>query len=383
MTTAFIRTSDRTSFKACRRRWDWQSNLRQNLEPKQAQKPLWFGSGIHFALEEFCDPNCDKPWKDRPSDAFRAFVKACQATQRQALPDDWEELQEMGIAMLDYFKDYWLRSRDILTTYVHDGVPQIEINFQIDVPFDVKAMYPTSPYDKVVYTGTMDRVIIDDQGLLWIVDYKTAKTMKTSHFANDPQVTAYCWAASQLYGREIGGLIYWQFAKAIPKPPSPLVSGKISTAQNQRTTRPLYRKALVDAYGSVKQAPAANVEFLNQLAMQESPDQDAFIRRDKIYKNRASLEAEGAKILLELVDMLNPDLPLYPNATFMCPGNCAFYELCVSMDDGTDWEPQLKSEMISRSSMDESWRAGLPRVIEQMYAKANPATFDFDNPPTE
>lgn len=375
--TAVLRTSDRTSFKGCRRRWNWQSNLRQNLEPKQGQNALWFGTGIHFALEEYFDPTCDRPWKARPSEAFQAYVKATQIVGRQEMPPDWEELSEMGIAILDYFVDSWLPLRDPLKTYVHDGIPQLEVNFQIDVPFDVKAMYPDSPYDNVVYSGTMDRVTIDENGLLWIVDYKTAKVMKASHFANDPQVTAYCWAASQLYGREVGGLIYWQFAKVVPKQPEPLVSGKISTAQNQRTTRPLYKKALVDYYGSVEKAPSANIQFLNQLAMQESPDQDAYIRRDRIWKNRRSLEAEGAKILMELEDILNPNLQLYPNPTFMCPSTCAFYEVCVSMDDGSDWEEQLQMETIQRAGSDESWRRGLPKAIELMYGKKD--RIDFDN----
>lgn len=349
---AVIRTSDRGTFKNCRRRWAWSSHLHMNREPKQAQKPLWFGTGIHYALEDHFGLKEHASTKD----AFDAYVSATVRQRRQEMPDDWKELREMGMAMLDYFERFWLPGRDPYTTYVHNGIPQTEVNFIVDLPFDVRAHFPDSPYDRVIYSGTTDRVIVDSNDRLWLVDYKTAKTMKSSHFANDPQVTAYCWAMSHVYQRPVAGMIYWQFLKDIPTPPEPLKSGKISVAQNQRTTRPFYKRALIDTYGSVDQAPLENRQFLDRLAMMEDSDRDAFIRRDKIYKNEDSLQAEGVKILMELEDMLNPNLPLYPNPNFMCPGMCPFYECCVSMDDGSDWEQQLLDETQPRSNSQESWR---------------------------
>ena len=48
---AAIHTSDRGLYKSCRRKWFWQSHLRMGLEGYTRASPLWFGSGIHFALE--------------------------------------------------------------------------------------------------------------------------------------------------------------------------------------------------------------------------------------------------------------------------------------------------------------------------------------------
>lgn len=301
-----------------------------------------------------------------PMKAFEAYVRITRAHSRQQLPDDWQESYQMGLGMLEYYYNFWRHGRDELKTLWVDGEPQVEVNFLVDVPFPVKEYFPDSPYDRVVYSGTIDRVTIDSDGLIWLVDYKTAKIMKSSHFANDPQVSAYCWAAHQLYNRPIGGMIYWQFAKMIPKPPEPMASGKISVNKQQRTSVKLYRHALIERYGSVQQAPAENVQFLNDLANRESETQDAFIRQDKIYKNAHSLEAEGTKILLEMEDMLNPNLPLYPNPNWMCPSMCPFYEPCVSMDDGSDWEQQLTDETQQRTDKDESWRKRLPDMIEAM-----------------
>ncbi len=366
-TTAVIRTSDRGSFKGCRRRWSLSSHLSRNLEPVQLASPLWFGTGIHYAFEDHFSGKFRQ--YDTITDAFQAYVNATLKQGRSHLPDDWKELTEMGHGMLEYYYKYWTIGRDPLTTFEVDGIPQVEINFLVDLPFNPQDLYPDSPYDKVVYSGTIDRITIDELGLLWLVDYKTAKTLKVSHFANDPQVTAYCWAASHLYDRPIGGMIYWQLLKQAPTPPEPLVSGKISTNKNQRTSRVMYKEALQLAYGSLEGSPPENVDFLNRLAMQEDENQDPYIRRDTIFKNQASLEAEGAKILLELEDMLNPNLPMYPNVTFLCPAMCPFYEVCVSIDDGSEWEEQLTAETQQRAEKDTSWRSFLEPINHETPVK--------------
>jgi hypothetical protein len=55
-----IHTSDRATFKFCRRQWEWSSPARRNLVRKVrvhgVSMPLWFGTGIHYALASFYDP---------------------------------------------------------------------------------------------------------------------------------------------------------------------------------------------------------------------------------------------------------------------------------------------------------------------------------------
>ena len=375
--TALIRTSDRLSFKQCRRRWHWQSGLRNNLEPIQQASPLWFGSGIHWALEDYYDKRISGP---RLEDSFDLYVQATKMQGLQRLPDDWQELQLMGKGMLNYYQDLWLKEpgrREYETFYV-DGVPQLEINFQIDVPFalDPKSHYTFDsdgsrvPYERVVYSGTIDRMVIDpDDGDLWLVDYKSAKAVKEGHFEVDQQVSSYCWAASRMYpGHKIKGMIYWQFAKRIPDYPMVLKSGHLSVNKQQVTSQPLYREAMRQVYGKVSAAPSVVQEFFGNLQYNESPEGDRFVRQDKVYRNEHQCEAEGVKILLELEDMLRGDLPLYPNPNFMCPGLCPFFEACVSVDDGSDWETSLLAETQQRSPMDESWRAYIPQILERRNA---------------
>ena len=186
---ATIRTSDRITYRRCRRRWAWSSHLRGNIGPKQNPAPLWMGTGFHMALEDCHGANLF----GHPAEAFKAYKAATIAAARKdmnRLPADIDELTELTIGMLSYYWDEWMIPRDPLQTFFFNNIPQVEVNFRIDVPWEPGKF----GYDRVVYSGTLDRVVIDEHGQLWIVEYKTAKTIQTLHYSNDSQVSTYCWA---------------------------------------------------------------------------------------------------------------------------------------------------------------------------------------------
>lgn len=352
---AIIRSSDRMGFKRCRRRWGWQSHLRNNLTPIEAASPLWYGSGFHYAMEDF---HGLREWPSAVA-AFEAYVKATYNQAKQTgkrLPYDWAELVQLGRGMVDYYTNTWLIARDPLRTYVVDGVPQVEVSAHIKVPFKNK------DYDEVYYAVTLDRVVIDDNGMLWIVDYKTAKRIQTQFFQTDPQISAYMWAASQLYpDRQMGGFIYQQHRKDVPVNPKLLATGRLSTDKRQNTTHRHYRRCLINQYRAVENAPIENVDFLNWLNEQEDDTRDRFVQRNRVYRNRHQVEAEGTKILMEMEEMLNLDLPLYPNPTRECGHMCSFNSACVSMDDGSDWVVELGLGFTQKSRDFDSWRKFLPK----------------------
>ena len=363
-----IRTSDRILFKRCRRRWAWQSHLRYNLGPVQKASPLWLGSGIHYALEDFHGYQQHK----RPRDAFIAYCNATAAYNGKSLPETVMDDIRLGVGMMDYY-ELWLQGRDPLATYVFQGKLQTEVNFKIKLP------WPEGKFgiDDVYYSGQIDRVVEDSNGQLWLMEYKTAKAMFMSHFLTDPQVGSYMWGAYCIYPKPIVGVIYQQHKKMVPKAPKILAKGTISTAEHQTTTHRHYRQALINIYGEVSNAPAENVKYLNKLAMAETPDMDAFIRRDRVYRNFHSVAAEGAKIMMEVEEMLNPDLPLYPNPTRQCAMECPFGSACVSIDDGSDWEYELNLTMEPREKSYDSWRAFLrvPQNILNIEAALNEGEF--------
>jgi hypothetical protein len=352
-----IRTSDRINFKSCRRKWDFSSHLRQNLGTKITADPLWLGSGMHYALEDYHGDNI----YGSPDRALSAFAYAYGKKYPDRIPEDWAELLSLGRDMMAYYP-IWLVGRDPLPTYELDKVKQLEVNIKIEIPMELLPKKLWKLYDKVYYSMQLDRVHQDEYGQVWIVEYKSAKNMITSHFLTDPQVSTYMWGASIVYDEPIAGVIYQQHRKTLPKPPRVLLNGTVSTAQNQATSHRLYRQTLIEVYGEVKKAPAANIDYLNELTRGETELADDFIRRDYLNRNAKTGENEAQKILLEAADMLDPDLPLYPNPTRDgCGYMCNFVSPCVSMDDGSDWRAELEAETMLRPSSYDDWRTQLPK----------------------
>lgn len=295
-----------------------------------------------------------------PVHAFDAYVTACRKAPKLDLPPTFMDDAELGRIMVQYYTDSWLQSygRDPLATLILDGVPQVEVTFEIPIPFDAPDGEP------VFYRGTIDRVVVDRDERVWLLDYKTAKNFETLHLDLDPQITAYCWAGSAIYDFPISGMIYQQHKKREPEEPLFLKSGKFSVAKDQSTTYGLYKKALKKLYRDLDDAPNENIRFLNHLASSETEDQDRFVRRDYAYRNQHQIEVEGTKILLELEDILNPNLPLYPSPTRDCSW-CSFRTACICMEDGSDWEHELETTMQRRDQEDAQWRPYLQYPIQE------------------
>ena len=351
---AVIRTSDRNFYRSCRRKWALQSHLRFNLGPKQNASPLWMGSGFHFVMEDYLGL---QRFAD-PIDAWKEYVRASiKFHTKDNLPNDYEDLSEMTISMLEYFKKWReFRKEDLYETYVVDGVPQVEVNFRVDIPLS-KEFLEKHGYRSAEYSGTIDAVWHDPVGdVLWLVDFKTAKIFSTNHYLTDPQITAYCWAASHMYDKPVVGMIYAQHLKRNIEPLKPLKNGHISVNKNMATTYIQYREALIENYGSLSNSPQINIDFLSSLFKKENDLQDAFIRYDKIYRGQDYLSAENDKIIMEAEEMISVDTNIFPNPSRDCVSFCSFTDPCVGMDDGSDYLHLLKENYQVRPSSYDEWR---------------------------
>lgn len=93
-----IRTSDRRVFRRCLRKWDHLSSVRKNLKHRGAETNInfWFGSGIHFALEDFHGINAFK-------DPRRAFYAYYNSFKPDELPMGAEYHYTLAMSMLTYY----------------------------------------------------------------------------------------------------------------------------------------------------------------------------------------------------------------------------------------------------------------------------------------
>ena len=139
-----IHTSDRALFRRCRRKWFFASPLHQHLTSNgETYGPLWFGTGMHGAMEDFHGYN----HFGHPAEALKAYVDSFGG---EGKPPEWEELLDLGISMSHYYNDHWLKRRNIFRTVKINGVPQVEVKFRIPIP--------TPHRQNVYFVGTFDRI---------------------------------------------------------------------------------------------------------------------------------------------------------------------------------------------------------------------------------
>lgn len=132
-----IHTSDRMSFKGCRERWNWLSDLREGYKPVETPKPLYFGTAIHAALEVYYNPVTWAWLKDDRAPlvhaaALQAFYDSLTETKKRYLKitgreflepeqkEEWESERALGAGMLkNYFA--WAPTVDKFTPIAVEG----------------------------------------------------------------------------------------------------------------------------------------------------------------------------------------------------------------------------------------------------------------------
>ena len=337
--TIYLHNSDRTTFKRCRRKWDFSSPFRQNLRTKvENHTPFFLGSAIHFALEDYHGYN---KFNYSLTDAFNAYIDSFNPSD---LPENIDELRELGHDMLNHYSSWIFTLEDKFETVWIGGKPQVEVNFELLFE-DLTELAPGDT--KIAYGGTFDRVVQDKDGKWYILDYKTAKVFDTGKLPTDQQISAYLWAAEQIYQREFEGFVYVQIHKNPPKPPKVLKNGKVSTAKNQRTTKSLYLKTLQDIYGYedyLFRASEEELDYLLNLDKEYNENQtleqfgDCGLLVNIVRRSQTHIENTYDHIIAEGKEMLNPDIAIYPNFTKDCSWDCQFKDACLALEDVGDCE---------------------------------------------
>lgn len=228
MSDIILRTSERTLFKKCQ--WRWERNYQDGLTPRYEDKSaLWFGTGIHLALEKYYIPG-----EKRGVDPVETWKKYCDDTGADTTYINTEhngdgnfavEAKELGSAMLrayleEYGNEAWMK---VIAT---------EFDFQVGVRYD--GFYRDddgevkSKPEVGVYVGQMDLIYRDlRDGKIYVMDHKTCKQLgsaNTQYLPLDDQAGAYYAVAvtalrkAKLIGpkERISGIVYNYLVKAMP-----------------------------------------------------------------------------------------------------------------------------------------------------------------------
>jgi hypothetical protein len=399
-----IHNSDRANFRRCRRYWDWSSPSRTNLTVRAdihgINIPMFFGTGIHYALEQYYNPvlkrdpvEAFKTWFDvmwrggtvteewldkvydlKPRPVTEAFVGSMDFPPDEGtsfplyqvrglediLPDpdhaEWDELFALGVGMMNYYKEY-AEINDDFTVVVaeHDfSVPIWDYEYnRILQAFDTREDSPNYGKQLEVHArGRMDAVAIRPNGKMPLLENKTATKWgedELRKLESDEQCTHYLWCAeveATYYdlphkGEPLEEVVYNVLRKAYPRPPTELKSGMFSTdRQNEATTAPMLEEWSARTMPGIplNEKQQGYLEYLRELG------DENFIVRKPVRRNRHQLRSAGFRLYLETLDMLDPNLRIYPNISnsYKCL-NCAFRPPCMAKEDGSDWEELIKS----------------------------------------
>lgn len=383
-----IHNSDRASFKRCRRYWDWNSPARQNLNLRAdihgVNPALWFGTGIHWALEQYYTPGLVrdpteawKTWFDiqwrggiitadwlprvydlRPqqlavetaaSGDYKSTYRVRGLEDIIPSPDHdlFDELFTLGIEMTSFYKEFAEKNNDFEVVMVeHDfSVPIWDYaNNTILRAIDKRENSPNFGKELEVHArGRVDNTWIRNNKM-GIIDYKTAAKIEESYFdklETDEQCTSYLWALeveANYYdlphkGYPIEEVLYDALRKSYPKPPTELKNGMFSVSRTDESTTYDILQAWIKIH-----MPGIPLSEKQQSYVDWLKDQgdEQFIIRRPVRRNRHQIASAGERIYLEALDMLS-EPRIYPNLTndWLCR-NCVFRAPCLAAEDGGD-----------------------------------------------
>lgn len=380
-----LHTSDRSSFRRCRRKSLLSSKLWYGLQPVRPNKHLWLGSGVHKGIERYYGFNENpvavfQDWAQEGIEEIRT-EEGLMEEEKQV----FEDTLELGTGMLEHYLLFAEKHDDFNVYVFPDGTPAVEILFEVPIVEPSTGEQLFARYTNVregmnvgqveelssngfvnipvTYGGVIDLIVEDSMGDLWIFDHKTAQNFGDwSKLQLDTQVGSYIWALKQLVpdlDKHVQGVIYNGIRKSLPKEPQPLKRGGFSKNKAQMTTFDVYLKTLQDAGEPLD----GYREILEHLAGQEEITADGittrFFKRQKIRRSPAEVRSMGRDIFYEAVDMVNAQA-FYPNPTRDCSWDCDFYEVCVGINNEEDVQWQLDSLFEKRSdgpaSTEDAWQ---------------------------
>lgn len=345
------------------------------MTPKQ----LDFGVAYHKGEEVYYDPTT-WPWtrevvleaairafKDKNNEQRKAAHEYLMFSTPEEIDKDFDERAVLGVGMLRYQHEVISPKEDQNWHPV-----KVEIPFMVPIPHPdtgvhmwckcdacyAKAMkwdetrgdehWPKGGWRglPVVYAGRIDCLGQDEHGDLWIIDWKTAASIPQDHsFLDlDDQVASYCWALWSI-GMNVRGFIYHEQKKGFPQPPprnKNIRLGRMYSVKNDLDTDyQTYRKT-VEENDNAAYKEGLYDTYLNMLR----DVGQVFYYRAQIHKTEDEFLNLQRDLGNEVLDMLAPDLRIYPNPNRSgwggCSG-CAFKEPCTEKTRGGDYEYGLET----------------------------------------
>jgi hypothetical protein len=329
--------ADRGAFKRCRRQWDFGARERQNYEPARPAPAADLGLAIRDALAVYYFPGM---WDWQRSVVLPLVLQGlARSLGRQ--PAAGAEHRAAGEALLGrYFE--WAPGVDRLSPI------QVESTFEVNLPDPAGGGRELALADgrPVRYQGRVDLLVGDERDRYWVVAHRVVDRFGTvDELLLDEELVAACWAVERTYpGLPVAGTIHNELLRPanLPvgmdqPPPKAAPNRSLRRRRSRRHERGLPQH---DASGGGRSLPYARARggaaAWPPATTSVTSRGDRWFRRTHIPRERPELEAMGARLAAEALEMVDPGLRLYPSPAPGHCGGCQFVTPCLALERGDD-----------------------------------------------
>jgi hypothetical protein len=327
-----IRSGERADYKRCKKKWFWA--WRMGLVPRAARfGALELGTWVHAALADWYRNTMKGRNRSSLSELFWSHAQGdiYSALDRGApehIIDKALELQKLGEAMTSAYQQHY--ADDTRLTVV-----AVEIPLEFTIPDEHGRL-------AAVHKFKPDAVFLDQQRDAWLMEHKTASSIRTEHLVLDDQARPYGAMAERALkklgvldkGTTFKGIMYNFLRKALP---------------DSRPTN-------------------AEGKYLNQNGdVSKSQPPPLFVRKPITLTAKQRLitlrrvQAETLEITREALRLrrhpkYGERLQKTPHRS--CPKTCDFFAMCVAEEEGTD----------------------ITSMQEMMFIRRDPYLYEEENP---
>lgn len=314
-----VRAGERSRYKRCPKAWYWA--WRKGLVPRAHRfGALELGTWMHAALANwYMLPGKKRGGKDHPPlwllfepVAQSAIVWAKEDGAPDHLIEKAEELAELGRAMAHAYEEEYGSDPDVEVI-----TAEIPLDFTLQMELNPKtgAWEPSA-----VHRLKPDLVYADPAGDIWLMEHKTAKSIRTEYLAINGQGRPYAAMAERALRKAgvlsksdtVKGVMYNFLRKALPD----------QRAENDKGEK-------LNKDGSVsKSQPAALFQRYPLVLTRKQK----MITLQRIVNE--TVEIQQVTTALKTGKLSHEDLKKTDH--WSCPRTCEFWRMCVAEESGAD-----------------------------------------------
>jgi hypothetical protein len=264
-------------------------------------------------------------------------------------PQEQSKMDEQIALMMGMLSHYnlWV-TKDRTTRLRDENIEWLSFEREFSVP--LYNPYTGNKSSKVYLAGRFDGLVkLLPEGGIWIWETKSTRSIfeLENSLANDEQCGAYIYAAEQLFGVPVTGVIYNVMRKKLPTEPAVLQNGLLSKNKAIDTTAEAYLEAVRRNHPDWDNA--LTLQFYEDILQHLIAKGNTFFARVAIYRTPTEIQRLASNLWAVALEMTRESTIIYDAPGWLSCNFCHFRAPCLAMNAGADHEFLLEQEYRKRT----------------------------------